>query len=100
MSPPEAHYSRSGSRTRFYRPLLISRRPIRFLFLLCNRPTFEVGRHHFRHESDDRIRADIVEAGTIEELAVKAGLAPAVLTRTVEDFNRAVRPGQSQSAAA
>src|SRR5258705_5828195 len=34
--------------------------------------------------------ATYVEAGTIEELAVKAGLAPAVLTRTVEDFNRAV----------
>ena len=35
-------------------------------------------------------KATFVEADTIAELAVKAGLEPAVLTHTVEEFNRAV----------
>jgi tricarballylate dehydrogenase len=35
-------------------------------------------------------KATFVEAGTIAELAMKTGLEPAVLTHTVEEFNRAV----------
>jgi hypothetical protein len=35
-------------------------------------------------------KATFVEAGTITELATKAGLEPTVLTHTVEEFNRAV----------
>jgi len=35
--------------------------------------------------------ATFIEADTIAELAIKSGLEPAVLTHTVEEFNRAVR---------
>jgi tricarballylate dehydrogenase len=39
-------------------------------------------------------KASFVEADTIAELAAKAGLEPAVLMHTVEEFNRAVRDDQ------
>ena len=43
---------------------------------------------------------DVMEAGTIAELASKIGLEPKVLTHTVEEFNRAVLRRQAVRSAA
>ncbi|MCG6533638.1 MAG: FAD-binding protein [Syntrophales bacterium LBB04] len=81
---------------------IIIHQPGQLLYIIIDRKIYDERRVNYeanvkntqleRPQHDVRREKMIVEAETIEELAIKCGINPTKLKKTIEEFNAAVRP--------
>ena len=69
--------------------------PDNWAFMVCDQTTHDIPILKNDWESYSRTKAPVYTGNTIEEAAKAAGLDPKVLAKTVEDYNDAVKSGET-----
>ena len=69
--------------------------PDNWAFMVCDQTTHDIPILKNDWESYSRTKAPVYTGNTIEEAAKAAGLDPKVLSKTVEDYNDAVKSGET-----